>query len=97
MMKWTCTSGVNASGWLREKAAGITGADSQHALARQDIAQAGGDAVTPTVDDVVHRDRLGATVLHADLKVVLQVGADAGHVGDHAYALRSQQGRRAKA
>jgi hypothetical protein len=33
--------------------------------------------------DVVHGDRLGAAVLHADLQMVLQIGADAGHVGDH--------------
>ena len=40
-------------------------------------------AVAPVIDDVVHRDRFGAAVLHADLQMILQIGADAGQVGDH--------------
>ena len=74
-----------------EEAAGITGADGQQPLARDDVAQAGGDAVPPAVDNVVHGDRLGAAVLHAHLQMILQIGADARHVGDHVDAVRSQQ------
>jgi hypothetical protein len=39
--------------------------------------------VAPVIDDVVHGDRLGAAVLHADLEMILQIGTDAGHVGDY--------------
>ena len=45
----------------------------------------------PAVQHVVHGDRLGAAILHAHLQVVLQVGADARHVGDHLDAERAQQ------
>ena len=71
-----------ASGRVRRNER-ITGADGQQALARQDIAQPGGVAVAPVVDHVVHGDRLGEAHMHADLQMVLQIGADAGHVGDH--------------
>jgi hypothetical protein len=40
----------------------------------------------PTVDHIVHRDRLGAAILHANLKVILQLGSDAWHFGDDIYA-----------
>ena len=60
-------------------------------FAEQQVAQSGADAMAPAVDHVVHRDRLGAAILHADLQVVLQVGADARHVGDHVDAERLQQ------
>src|SRR5262249_17866301 len=52
-------------------------------LARHYIAQAGAVAVAPVIDDIVHGDRLGAAVLHADLQMILQIRADAGHIGDH--------------
>ena len=80
-----------------EEAAGITGADGEQPLSEQDVAQSGADAMTPVVDHVVHRDRLGAAILHADLKMVLQVGADARHVGDHVDAERAQQRAPARA
>ena len=53
--------------------------------------------MAPVVDHVVDGDRLGAAELHADLEMVLQVGADAGHVGDHRDAVAAQQIRRADA
>src|SRR5262245_191446 len=40
----------------------------------------------PTVDYVIHRDRLGAAILHANLKVILQRGTDPRHVGDDVYS-----------
>src|SRR5262245_50815474 len=61
---------------------------------RARTAQSGGQSMAPAVDDVVHGDRLGAAVLHADLEMVLQVGADARHVGDHVDAEGLQQARR---
>jgi hypothetical protein len=45
----------------------------------------------PAMDHVIHRDRLGTAILHADLQVVLQVGSDARHVGNHVDAQRAQQ------
>ena len=51
----------------------------------------------PTVDHVVHRDRLGAAILHANLKVVLQFGPDPRHVGDDVYSERLEQRRRPEA
>src|SRR5712691_9825859 len=50
----------------------------------------------PTVDHVVHRDRLGAAILHANLKVVLQLGPDRRHVGDDVYSERLEQRRRSE-
>src|SRR5262245_31205516 len=50
----------------------------------------------PAVDHVVHGDPLRAAVLHADLKVILQVGPDPRHVGDHVYAERPQERWRSK-
>ena len=76
-----------------EEAAGVAGADREQALSQQQVAQSGDDAAAPAVDHVVHRDRLGAAILHADLQMVLQIGADARHVGDHLDAQRAQQRR----
>src|SRR5207247_8329318 len=56
--------------------AGITDPDRQQPFSEQRVAQPGTSSMPPTVDHVVHRDPLGATILHADLKMILQVGAD---------------------
>jgi len=79
-----------------EEASGITGADGQQPLSKQSVAHAGANSMAPTVDHVVHRDRLGATILHADLKMVLQVGAVAWHVSNHVDAQWLEQPRGSK-
>ena len=63
----------------------------------ESAARAGHHPVPPAVDHVVHGDRLGAAVLHADLQMVLQIGADARPVGDHVDAMLAQQRRGADA
>src|ERR1017187_4635041 len=79
-----------------EEASGIAGADGQESLSEQDVTQPRANTAPPTIDHVIHRDCLSAMVLHADLKAVLQVGADSRHVRDHVYVQRSQQRRRSK-
>ena len=74
-----------------EEAAGIAGADREQPFPEQRVAHSGADPLAPAVDHVVHRDRLGAAILDADLEMILQVVADARHVGDHADAMRAQQ------
>jgi hypothetical protein len=74
-----------------QEGAGITGADGQQSLSRQSVAQAGAVAMAPVIDHVVHGDRLGAAVLHADLEMVLQIGADTRQVGDHIDAKLAQK------
>ena len=74
-----------------EETAGIAGADREQSLPEQGVAHSGADPLAPAVDHVVHRDRLGAAILDADLEVILKVFADAGHVGGHADAMRAQQ------
>ena len=73
-----------------QESAGVTRADGEQALARQDVTQARAHAMAPVVDHVVHGDRLGAAVEHADLQMVLQIGADARHVSDDSDAMRAQ-------
>src|SRR5260370_41629792 len=74
-----------------KEAAGVASADREQPLSEQSVTQPGGGAMLPTVNHVVHRDRLGAAILHANLKVVLQLGSDPRHVGDYVYSKRLQQ------
>jgi hypothetical protein len=77
--------------------AGVSGPDGESSLSEQDVAQSGPGSTPPTVDHIVHRDRLRAAILHANLKMVLQLGSYPWHVGDDIYAKRLQQCRRAEA
>src|SRR5258706_59021 len=80
--------------WARAKeSAGITGADREQPFPEKGVTQPCAGSMPPTVDHIVHGDPLGATILHSDLKVVLQVGTDAWHIGDHFNAERTQQSR----
>src|SRR5262245_23542320 len=79
-----------------KEAAGVASADREQPLSEQSVTQSGGGAMLPTVNHVVHRDRLGAAILHANLKVVLQLGSDPRHVGDYVYSKRLQQRRRSE-
>src|SRR5580658_2046962 len=74
-----------------EKRPGITGADAQQSLAGEEVAYPGAIAMTPIVDHVVSRDRLIAAELHADLEMVLKIGAYARHVGDHVDTVLGQE------
>src|SRR5262245_15705978 len=76
--------------------AGIAGADGEQPLSEQSVTQPGAGSMPPAVDHVVHGDPLRAAVLHADLKVILQVGPDPRLVGDHVYAERPQERWRSK-
>src|SRR5215469_13712841 len=79
-----------------KEAAGVAGADGEQPLSEQSVTQPSAGAMPPTVEYVVHRDRLGAAILHANLKVVLQVGSDSRHVGDDVYPERLEQRRRSE-
>jgi hypothetical protein len=79
-----------------KEAAGVAGADGEQPLSEQSVTQPGGGAMPPAVDHVVHRDRFGAAILHADLKVVLQFGPDPRHVSDDVYSERLEQRRRSE-
>src|SRR5260370_9193867 len=88
--------GWRGKGSRAKETAGVAGADGEQPLSEQSVTQSGGGAMAPTVDHVVHRDRLGAAILHANLKVVLQLGSDPRHVGDYVYSKRLEQRRRSE-
>jgi hypothetical protein len=61
---------------------GIAGANGEQSLSEQRVTQPGAGSMPPTVNHVVHGDPFRAAILHADLKVILQVGPDPRHIGD---------------
>src|SRR3954471_10602625 len=71
-----------------EEAARIAGTDREKALAQQRVTQAGGDAAA---HHVIHGVARIAAVVEARLIVVLQVGADALHVGNHLDPMLGEQ------
>ena len=70
-----------------EEAARIGRAHREQAAPAQHVVQAGRHAAPLAGEQIVDRDRLRAAIDHAGVEVILQVGADARHVGDHRDAM----------
>ena len=77
------------AGTAADEGAGLEVVGGAQAVVRQKPAQADhGAAEQPHV--VVQADRQGTGLLHRDIGVVVQIGADAGQFGDHTDAMSAQ-------
>ena len=66
-----------------EEAARIAGPDGEETLAQQRVAQARRDTARHAAHHVVDGVARVAAIVEARLIMILQVGADAFHIGDH--------------
>ncbi len=93
-MMWHCTSGRRGGLIGAQEAAHIGGTHREQALTAQHVAQPRREAAQLVGEEVVRRNRLRAAEDQARVEMILQIGADAGHVGDHIDAMLAQQRRR---
>src|SRR5438067_9652745 len=74
--------------------AGADAVAGQRSALEEDILHAGEELADRAVRDVVHRDRLCAAERQPHIKMILQIGADPGHVAYNRDAVLLQVFRR---